>query len=233
MEVPVPFLGSKSIMKGLIKWIDLFIELVFVGIRFENPGLQPCHCLLGIGEAVVPSCSGSCAYCARDSRAQSTRLTGSAHHHRPARDIGINLHHKRILLRDAAAIDDLLDGDPILFETINDRQGPECGRFHERPVDLRGCCIKSLSHEKSCELLVDQNSPISIVPVERKEPRLPRLQFRRSSRKRFVRSLLPVRAHVLHKPIENIPHCRLARLQPEIVRKNTSVHDAAQPRNVL
>src|SRR3990172_12825872 len=100
MEVPVPFLGSKSIMKGLIKWIDLFIELVFVGIRFENPGLQPCHCLLGIGEAVVPSCSGSCAYCASDSRAESTRLTGSAHHHRPARDIGINLHHKRILLRD-------------------------------------------------------------------------------------------------------------------------------------
>ena len=36
--------------------------------------------------------------------------------HGPPGDIGVDLHHERVLLRNAAAIDDLLDFNPIFFE---------------------------------------------------------------------------------------------------------------------
>ena len=48
----------------------------------------------------------------RDGRAQRAGLGRARHFHGPPGYIGVNLHDERVLLRDAAAIDDLLDGTP-------------------------------------------------------------------------------------------------------------------------
>ena len=51
-------------------------------------------------------------------------------------DICINLHEKRIFESDAAAGDDVVDGNAVFFEIVDDFPCSEGGGFDERAVDV-------------------------------------------------------------------------------------------------
>ena len=53
-----------------------------------------------------------------------------------AEDIRINLHKKRIFESDAAAGDDIMDGNAVFFEIVDDFPCSEGGGFDERAVDV-------------------------------------------------------------------------------------------------
>ena len=53
MEVPVPFLGAKSIMKDFVEWIEFLVDSVLAGIWLEGPLLQSRHGFLGIRKTAV------------------------------------------------------------------------------------------------------------------------------------------------------------------------------------
>src|SRR3990172_4822767 len=84
MEVPVPFLGAKSIMKDFVEWIEFLVDSVLAGIWLEGPLLQSRHGFLGIRKTAVAASRHGTGDCGT----QRACMTGSAHHHGSAGDIG-------------------------------------------------------------------------------------------------------------------------------------------------
>src|SRR3989304_3764419 len=76
MEVPVPFLGAKSIMKDFVEWIEFLVDSVLAGIWLEGPLLQSRHGFLGIRKTAV----AVFLMIRRPSSSPRSCLTGSAHH---------------------------------------------------------------------------------------------------------------------------------------------------------
>ena len=79
------------------------------------------------------------------------------------------MHHEGVFLRNAAAVDNLLDLDAIFFKAINDRERAEGGRLDERAVDFRRGAVQRLTDQQPAEKRVDKNRAITIVPIERDE----------------------------------------------------------------
>jgi hypothetical protein len=62
---------------------------------------------------------------AGDGRAQRAGLRRARDLHRAARHVGVDLHDQRVLLGDAAAVDDLFDLHAVFLESVDDRQRAE------------------------------------------------------------------------------------------------------------
>src|SRR2546421_3453464 len=110
-------------------------------------------------------------YCASDRSSQRARLCGTRYFDRPSGDVGVDLHDERVLLRDAAAVDDLLDLDAVFFETIDNCQCAEGRSLDKGAVDFSRCCVKSLTEQQASQSLVHEDGAIAVIPIECKQSR--------------------------------------------------------------
>ena len=81
-------------------------------------------------------------------RAECGRLARSADLDRPVADVSVYLHDEWALVGDAAARHDFSDTDSVLFESVDDGQGAEGGRFDERSVDRGRGRVERLAHQQ-------------------------------------------------------------------------------------
>ena len=122
---------------------------------------------------------------------------------------------------------------PYSSKPVDDGQRAERGRLDERAVDLRRRGVERLPEQQARQPLVHQHRAVAVVPVQRQQARLARRQLRRRRAERLVRAgLLAERLDVVHEPVEDVAHRRLARLQPVIARQNAARHNAAQAGDV-
>ena len=66
-----------------------------------------------------------------------------------AEDIGVNLHEERIFEGNAAAGDDIVDGNAVFSEIVDDFSGSEGACFDECTVDVFGPCGKRHADDES------------------------------------------------------------------------------------
>src|ERR1041385_4024184 len=98
------------------------------GVGAEYARLKRGHRLLG--RRIILMRAGN--YGARDGGPERAGLGRTRNLHRSAGDIGVNLHYERVLLGDAAAVDDLLDLDAVLLEAADDGHRTEGGGLDQR-----------------------------------------------------------------------------------------------------
>src|SRR4030065_752420 len=82
---------------------------------------------------------------------------GAGDLHGAAGDVGVDLHDERVLLGDAATVDDLAGFDAVFLEAVDDRERPEGGRFNQRPIYLRRPRVERLAEQGSGEPRVAQD----------------------------------------------------------------------------
>ena len=202
-------------------------------VRLEDFGLQAGHRLLSGRDVRVSTGFPSGRHRAGNSRAERARLGGAGDLHGPARHVRVNLHHKRVLLCDSAAVDHLARLHAVGLEAVDDRQRPECRRLDQGPVDLTRRRVQRLAQQQARQALVYQDRPVAVVPVQSQQAGLARPQPPRLLCQRLVAARLrPARANVVHEPVEDVADSRLPRLQAYHARHHAARHDSAQARNV-
>ena len=152
------------------------------------------------------------------------------------RDVGVDLHHERVLLGDAAAVDHFLDLDAVLLEAVDDRQRPEGGGLDQRAVDLRRAWCAA-SGRPAGRSAADRPGSCGC----RCSSRAPAGRFRPAAvcSAALVRftcgspwAVYSRRRQVLDEPVEDVAHRRLARLQTVHAGNDRPGHDAAQSGDV-
>lgn len=71
-----------------------------------------------------------------DGRAERGGLCAGRRADFHAEDIGVNLHEERIFKSDAAAGDDVVDGNAVFFEIVDDFSGSKGACFNKCAVDV-------------------------------------------------------------------------------------------------
>ena len=184
MQIAVPFRRAEGIVELLVKCVKFFVNRVRLGIGLEDARFQAGHRLLRGGVILVRARHNG----GRNGRTKRARLRRARNFHRPASNVRVNLHHQRIFLRNAAAIDDLPDLHAVFLEAVDDGQRAKCRGFDERAVNFRRRGVKRLAEQQSGKPLVHQNRAVAVVPVEREQAGFARLQFRRARGQFLVRA---------------------------------------------
>ena len=217
-------------MKASIQFVQFRVYGDGGAVGSVNHVFDACHFLLGGGNRLVRSTGNGRDY----RRAQSARLGRTADLHRAVANVGVNLHDKRTLFCDSAAVDNLFDLDAVLFQTVDNRQRAKSGRFNQSAIDFRGCRSNRLSNEQAGKLLIDENRSVPVVPVQSQQTGCARRQFGRFRCQIDVSRPFGVfrRREVVYKPVENVANGRLTGFQTVHFRQNRFRDDAAQTGDV-
>ena len=96
------------------------------------------------------------------------RLVGDAggHEHGLVEHVGVDLIEHGVVLRDAAGVDDALDGDAVLGHALEDDAGVEGGAFDGgEELVLRG--VDEVPAERdAAEFGIDEHGAVAVVPGE-------------------------------------------------------------------
>ena len=223
--------GAERIVQPPVQRVQFGVDLGMFLDRLVHRRLDAGHLSLRLLDLLVsPADHGP-----EDRGAQGTRLRRAADLHRPIADVGVDLHHERVLFGDAATVDHLLDLDAVFLKPVDDRQRAERRGFDQRPVDFGGRGVQRLPDQQAAQQRVDQNRAVAVVPVQGQQPAFARRQplgFARQIHVRIAFGRVLVRRQVSDEPIEDIAHRRLAGLQPIHARQDRPRHDAAQSRDI-
>ena len=176
VEVAAPGLGAEGVVELPVEGVELEVDLVARGVRLEDRPLDPAHGGLGLGERLVAAALAAGDDGPGHGRAQGAGLGRAGDLHLQAGDVGVDLHDQRVLLGDAAAVDDVADLDPVLLEAPDDGQGAEGRGLDEGPVDLLGLGVERQADEEAGQALVDEDGPVAVVPVEGEKARFAGLE---------------------------------------------------------
>ena len=180
---------------------------------------------------------GTAGHGPEDRRPQGAGLGRPADLHRPVADVGIDLHHQRVLLGDAAAVDHFLDLHAILLEAIDDRQRAERRGLDQRAIDLGSRRVQRLPDQQAASAADRPGSCgcrcSSPGPAGRWRPAAA-ARLRASSGRADPRPWpCTRRSQMLDEPVENVTHGRLARFQAVHAGDDRAGNDPAQAGDIV
>ena len=159
---------------------------------------------------------------------------------RTPQDVGVDLHHERVL-EQPAGDHQVLDRHPGRLERLDDRARAERGRLDQRAVHLRRPRAQREPDDHAAELVVDQHRAVAAVPVERHEPVLADLLLARQPGQVLVQRDAPLARpargtrgadEVVHEPAEDVADPALAGLVAPQPGRDPAEHGAAHPRHL-
>jgi hypothetical protein len=100
-----------------------------------------------------------------DGRAERRALVGPDDGDRPAEYVGVDL-HQQLVLQQATGDDELLDRYAVVLERLDDAPGAEGGALDQRAVAVLGAGRQGLPDQDRRQIVVDQDGPVAVVPVE-------------------------------------------------------------------
>ncbi|MCK7541253.1 MAG: hypothetical protein MZV63_65385 [Marinilabiliales bacterium] len=151
-----------------------------------------------------------------------------------AGDVGVDLHDERVLLGDAAAVDDVADLHPVFFEPPDDGQGAEGGGLDEGPVDLLGLRAQGQADEKA-RSGAGRRGPCGCRCASRGRggPDSPGARAAASRVSAAWEPFFgPPGSISLDEPVEDVADGGLSGLQAEVARQDRAVDDAAEAGHV-
>lgn len=99
--------------------------------------------------------------------ASQSRAIGLAGHlNIPVQDIGVLLHEERILAGDSSTGIDIRDLHSVFMAVFQDNPGSTGDTLQHAAVDLLRLCFQGQALNNSGQLLIAQNTPVSIPPVQ-------------------------------------------------------------------
>ena len=108
----------------------------------------------------------------------------------------------------------------VFLEPVDDGQRAKRRRLDQRAINFRRRRVKRLANEQTREPLVHEDGAVAVVPVQREQAAIRRASVSSPPRQvpRASPAFSPLRLDVIHPPVENIAHRRLAGFQSEITR---------------
>lgn len=231
VEIAGPVGGAEGVVKGFVESVKLLVDGDVFGNGVVDFFADGGHAGLQVGDGVGSGGGGT-----EDGGSEGAGLFAAADFHGAVDDVGVDLHHGFVFDGEAAGVDDFLDGDAVLFDSIDDGEGSKGGGLDVGAVDFVGFGVEGLADEQSGQARVDQDGAVAVVPVEGEEAAgtgfLIGDGFAHGGKFFVVGAAVGFGDEVIDEPQEDVADGALAGLDAVVAVEDGTVDDAADAGDV-